>query len=432
MFNDSELSFATGEAEEALPILHVDMDAFYVEVERRRNPSLVGKPLVVGGTSVRGVVASASYEARLKGVRSAMSSVQAKRLCPEAIFVSSDFSTYVEASKEIHEVFFSITPFVETISLDEAFLDVRHALRLFGSSESIAWRIKNDVWETVGLDCSVGVANSKLLAKLASVAAKPQITESGVSAGLGVKIVREADERSFLHAHPVRSLWGVGAATFAKLESLGVSSIGDLAQVPVSSLVSVLGVAHGKHLAMLSKGDDSRSVEIKRPTKSISHERTFEVDIHRYEVLKSEIISLSDAVAARLRSKGLVGKTISLKLRLSDFSLVSRSISIKEGTDLSGQISAKVLGLMAKVDFSDGVRLIGIRITGLGTKGPEQLGLDYESFDRTDSNQLASSVTEQKKLAIAVDKIRARFGQSAINPGASGKSFRQPGQQRWG
>ena len=431
MFNDSELSLAMGEDLEALPILHVDMDAFYVEVERRRNPSLVGRPIIVGGTSERGVVASASYEARLKGVRSAMSSVQAKRLCPEAIFVSSDFSTYVEASQEIHEVFFSITPFVETISLDEAFLDVRHARRLFGSSESIAWRIKNDVWETVGLDCSVGVASSKLLAKLASVAAKPQIRESGVVAGLGVKVVKGADEISFLHTHPVRALWGVGAVTFTKLESLGVLSIGDLAQVPVSSLVSVLGVAHGKHLAKLAQGNDSRSVEIKRPIKSISHERTFEVDVQEYEVLKSEIISLSDAVAARLRSKGFVGKTISLKLRLADFSLVSRSVSIGEGTDLSGQISAKVLGLMAKVDFSDGVRLIGIRMTGLGIKGPEQLGLDYENFDQTDSNQLASSVTEQKKLALALDKIRARFGQSAINPGASGKNVRQPGQQRW-
>ena len=163
-----------------------------------------------------------------------------------------------------------------------------------------------------------------------------------MSAGLGVKVVREADEISFLHAHPVRALWGVGAVTLAKLESLGVSSIGDLAQVPVSSLVSSLGVAHGKHLAMLAQGDDSRSVEIKRPVKSISHERTFEVDVQQYEVLKSEIISLSDAVAARLRSKGLVGKTISLKLRLADFSLVSRSVSISEGTDLSGQISAKV------------------------------------------------------------------------------------------
>ena len=316
-----------------LSILHVDMDAFYVEVERQHDPSLVGKPVIVGGDSERGVVASASYEARSRGVRSAMSSIVAKSLCPEAVFVGANFARYREISRQVQQLLYAVTPQLEPIALDEAFLDVSGAHRLFGSSEQIAWQIRNDVYEGVGLDCSVGVASSKLLAKLASVAAKPKASPAGVTPGLGVFVVHPDVATEFLEAHPVEALWGVGRATLEKLKALGISSVGDLASVPNEILVEELGASHGNHLSKLSQGIDLREVDSERERKSISHEETFASDIYDRAALVSEIVRLSDAVSARAREQGLAARTIHLKVRRPDMSYVTRSVTLEEAVD---------------------------------------------------------------------------------------------------
>ncbi len=408
-----------------LPILHVDMDAFYVEVERQRDPSLVGRPVVVGGSSDRGVVASASYEARQRGIRSAMPSMRARQLCPEAVFVDADFSNYGAVSSAVHEVFASVTPLVEPIALDEAFLDVGGAHRLFGSSEQIAWRIRHDIADLVGLDCSVGVASSKLFAKLASVAAKPIPTPTEVRPGLGVKVVPRAEQLRFLHAHPVRALWGVGAATLAKLDGMGVATVGDLARVPADALVAALGNSHGRHLAALSNGVDERPVEPEREVKSISHEETFEVDVSDRSELVSEILRLADAVGTRLRRAGLEGRTVQLKIRDPELRLRTRSLTLEHGTDTAAEIARTATGLLDRVDFVDGVRLLGVGVTGLDSPRPRQLAL-------VDDPGQAADDRPWREVSSALDEIRERFGDNAIAPGASTRRAGRPGQRRWG
>ena len=390
-----------------LPILHVDMDAFYVEVERQNDPSLIGKPVVVGGESDRGVVASASYEARSKGVRSAMSSVLAKKLCPEAVFVRSNFGRYREISRQVHEIFYTITPHVEPIALDEAFLDISGAHKLFGSSETIAWQLRNDVYLGVGLDCSVGVARSKLLAKLASVAAKPIPAPSGVQSGRGVFVVPPERETAFLQAHPVEALWGVGSVTLARLSALGISTVGELASVSETLLVEALGASHGAHLAELSRGIDRRRVHTEREIKSISHEETFAQDVFERSHLVSEIVRLSDAVSTRARRKGLAGRTIHLKIRRPDMRYLTRSTTLDESADTLSVISETAIEMLDHLDLAEGVRLLGVGLSRLGPPGPRQLTLLSEQLSDPAWGQLSK----------AIDRIRERYGQSAIGPG---------------
>ena len=390
-----------------LPILHVDMDAFYVEVERQSNPSLIGKPVVVGGDSQRGVVASASYEARAMGVKSAMSSVVARRLCPNAVFVKSNFSRYREISRRVHQIFHAVTPEIEPIALDEAFLDVGGAHKLFGSSEEIAWQLRNDIYESVGLDCSVGVASSKLLAKLASVAAKPQITSRGIEPGAGVCVVERENQRNFLEAHPVEALWGVGVVTLQKLRSMGISTVRDLAAVPEAVLVEALGASHGAHLCKLSRGIDVRRVDSERQRKSISHEETFATDIYDRKVLESEIVRLSDAVSSRARTQGTAGRTIQLKVRRPDMSFVTRSVTVDEPVDTLPEIAERATELLAQLDVGQGVRLLGVGLSRLDATGPRQLTLVGD-----DSRNSGWS-----RLSGAMDRIRERYGHSAIGPG---------------
>ena len=390
-----------------LPILHVDMDAFYVEVERQSNPSLIGKPVVVGGDSQRGVVASASYEARAMGVKSAMSSGVARRLCPNAVFVKSNFSRYREISRRVHQIFHAVTPEIEPIALDEAFLDVGGAHKLFGSSEEIAWQLRNDIYESVGLDCSVGVASSKLLAKLASVAAKPQITSRGIQPGAGVCVVERENQRNFLEAHPVEALWGVGVVTLQKLRSMGISTVRDLAAVPESVLVEALGASHGAHLSKLSRGIDVRRVDSERQRKSISHEETFATDIYDRKVLESEIVRLSDAVSSRARTQGTAGRTIQLKVRRPDMSFVTRSVTVDEPVDTLPEIAERATELLAQLDVGQGVRLLGVGLSRLDATGPRQLTLVED-----DSRNSGWS-----RLSGAMDRIRERYGHSAIGPG---------------
>ena len=390
-----------------LPILHVDMDAFYVEVERQSNPSLIGKPVVVGGDSQRGVVASASYEARAMGVKSAMSSVVARRLCPNAVFVKSNFSRYREISRRVHQIFHAVTPEIEPIALDEAFLDVGGAHKLFGSSEEIAWQLRNDIYESVGLDCSVGVASSKLLAKLASVAAKPQITSRGIQPGAGVCVVERENQRNFLEAHPVEALWGVGVVTLQKLRSMGISTVRDLAAVPEPVLVEALGASHGAHLCKLSRGIDVRRVDSERQRKSISHEETFATDIYDRKVLESEIVRLSDAVSSRARTQGTAGRTIQLKVRRPDMSFVTRSVTVDEPVDTLPEIAERATELLAQLDVGQGVRLLGVGLSRLDATGPRQLTLVGDE----------SRNSGWSRLSGAMDRIRERYGHSAIGPG---------------
>ena len=282
-------------------ILHVDMDAFFVSVELRRRPDLQGQPVVVGGTGNRGVVAAASYEARRYGVHSALPSAVARRRCPHAVFLPGSHELYSEVSEQVHEIFRRYTPLIEPLSLDEAFLDVSGATRLFGEGTQIAAGIRHDVRDELELGCSVGVASNKFLAKLASVEAKPRATPDRVLPGRGVVEVPPDRILEFLHPLPVSKLWGVGPKTLEKLERLGIRTVGDLAGFDERTVVNSLGRASGVHLLALSKGFDERPVEVGREVKSIGHEETYPQDVHLLADLERELVRLSDAVSARLR-----------------------------------------------------------------------------------------------------------------------------------
>ena len=341
-------------------ILHVDMDMFYVAVELRRNPELVGKPVVVGGDGARGVVAASSYEARRFGVFSAMSSAQAKRLCPQAIFLPGDHDLYSQVSQEVFEVFHTVTPLVEGLSLDEAFLDVTGALRLFGDGVAIGHELRSRVKQSTQLPSSVGVAPNKFLAKLASVVAKPRATRDGVKPGHGVFEVKLNHELEFLHPLPVESLWGVGPVTLEKLSALSIKTVGDLAKFDRKILISVLGESLGQHLCELSQGIDDRSVEPDRDAKSIGHEETFSSDIKNSEIAHDHLVRLADAVAARCRSAGVGARTISLKVKFADFRLITRSVSVDLPVSSAQAMIKLIEPLLKNIDLSAGVRLLGI------------------------------------------------------------------------
>lgn len=402
--------------------MHVDMDAFYVEVERQRDPGLVGLPVVVGGTSDRGVVASASYEARSFGVRSAMPTARARKLCPEAIFMRGDFARYGEYSRGVHEIFRSITPVVEPIALDEAFLDISGAELIHGSPETIAHLVRERIHTALGLKCSVGVAWKKFISKLASEAAKPKADRDGVSPGSGVRIVDSVEELEFLHAHPVRALWGVGPATLAKLHGLGVRTVGDLAAVPLDGLVASLGRASGAQLHRLALGIDDRGVEVDRVTKSIGHEETFATDIDDRTRLESELAGLADSVAARCRAQLVVARTVTVKVKFADFRLITRSITLQRGIDTGPALVLIGRELLDKVEMGLGVRLLGLSVSGLGGEDPEQLTFD----DLGDQDSITSADQQWREVSEAVDEIRARYGFGAIGPGTKTLVDRRP------
>jgi DNA polymerase IV len=260
-------------------ILHVDMDAFFAAVELLDHPELAGKPVIVGGTGRRGVVASCTYEARQFGVRSAMPMFRARDLCPHGVYLDGRHERYGEVSQQLHEVFASVTPLVEPIGLDEAFLDVTGSRRLLGTPVEIAHALRNRIADELSLRCSVGIGRSKLIAKLASEAAKPRVSRAAVEVGSGVHFVAPDDELDFLHPLPIEALWGVGPATSKRLHALGIKTVGEIASVGEAVLVRQLGRAHGQHLSALARGLDPSPVVAGRAAKSIGHEQTFPTDV---------------------------------------------------------------------------------------------------------------------------------------------------------
>ena len=410
-------------------ILHVDMDAFYAAVEVLADPALAGKPVIVGGAGARGVVAACSYEARSYGVHSAMPSVRAQRLCPHAVFVAGRFDLYQEHSRRLHGILTSFTPLVEGIALDEAFLDVTGARRLWGRGAVIAAAIRAQVVKESGLWCSVGVAPSKFLAKLASEAAKPRAGPPGSppSPGPGVKEVAPGQELEFLHPLPVGALWGVGPATRRRLDRFGVRTVGDLAAMPLATVVGALGAAQGRHLHALAWARDDRAVEPDRAVKSVGHEETYATDHHRLDTLRAEALRLSDAVANRLREAGVAGRTVTLKVRFADFQTITRSRTVPRAVDAGPAVARVAVDLLEAVDPSPGVRLLGVSVSNLGPRPEEQLRLDEEAGAGGD---------REPAVARAVDQVRRRFGDTAVGPAtllrADGLAVKRRGDRQWG
>src|SRR5262245_10280136 len=338
------------------PVLHVDLDAFYAGVEVLKDPGLRGTPVIVGGTGSRGVVSSASYEARRFGVRSAMPAVRARRLCPDGVFLPPDFEAYKLHSNRFREVLLSYTPLVEPISLDEAFLDVGGATTLFGSPVQIAAAIRRDVEREVGVTCSAGVAATKFVAKLASDHCKPN----------GWLHVPAEETAAFLEPLPVGRLWGVGEKTADLLGRLAIRTVGDLARTPRAVLERLLGEASARHLTELAHGVDDRVVVPYEPPKSIGHEETFERDLDDTDEILRELLHLSSRVAARLRDDGYRARTATLKVRLANFTTLSRARTLPDGTDVGADLYHVVAELYRALPGGGRrVRLLGVQASGL-------------------------------------------------------------------
>jgi DNA polymerase-4 len=414
-------------------ILHVDMDAFYASVELLRHPELRGTPVIVGAPGARGVVAAASYEARAFGVHSAMASVRARRLCPHATFLPGDHAHYAEVSSHVMAIFRDVTPLVEPLSLDEAFLDVTGARRLAGEPRDIAARLRARVLESTDLTCSVGVATTKFVAKLATEAAKPKASPSGPVFGSGVHVVEPGRELAFLHPLPSRALWGVGPQTQKVLDRLGVRTVGDLAGIAEDILVGALGGAVGRHLHRLSHGVDERPVVPDAPVKSVSHEETFAADLTDRGELQVEVVRLAEGVARRLRAAGLAGRTVSVKVRYPDFRTVSRATTVDDAIDTGVEIARAAKALLASLDTSPGVRLLGVAVTNLGADPTRQLTLDDAMAGASPEDGGASSPGAWRAVTDAVDAIRDRFGDGAIAPGTvAERGLLRAGEQQWG
>jgi DNA polymerase IV len=387
--------FGPGADDSGSPILHVDMDAFFASVEVRRRPELRGRPVVVGGVGPRGVVSSASYEARRYGVRSAMPMMRARALCPHAVVLPPDFSAYSAASAAVMQIFRDVTPLVESLSLDEAFLDVAGSRRLFGSPGTIAASIRQRVASELGLSCSVGVAPTKFVAKLGSTRAKPD----------GVVVVPADLVLDFLHPLPVDALWGVGECAAATLRRLGLATVGDLAAAPLPMLRSALGEAAAAHLAALAAGRDPRAVVAEHAEKSVGAEVTFDTDVTDPAEIRRVMLELSEKVAVRLRAGGHAGRTVSIKIRLADFRTVNRSRTLTSATDTGREILSTAWSLFTVLRPAEPIRLVGIRVEGLA-----------EAASATRQPALGEPEHGWREAEAATDAVAARFGRSAVGP----------------
>jgi len=383
------------------------MDAFFASVELLRHPELAGRPVVVGGGGDRGVVAAASYEARVFGVRSAMATARARRLCPDLVVVPPDHAHYAGISARIMACCSEFTPLVEPLALDEAFLDVSGAGRLFGTDRELATELRRRLHEREGLWSSVGVASTKLVAKLASEAAKPLPGSDAPQDG--VCVVEPADELRFLQDRPAADLWGVGPVTGDRLRALGVDTVADLAAFPLDALVSHLGPAVGRQLHDLANGRDDRPVVADLEVKSISQEETFARDRTSLSELDPELVRMAERVARRARRRDLEGRTVHLKLRWADFVTTTRSRTLDEPTADGLVVARTARELLQGLPVERGVRLLGVGISALvPAGGATQLRLDLGGS--------ASQSADRSAALRAADRVRERFGESAIAP----------------
>jgi DNA polymerase-4 len=375
----------------AATILHVDLDAFFAAVEQRDRPELRGRPVIVGGgdRNARGVVSAASYEARVFGVRSAMPLRTAGALCPQGVFLPVDGAKYSAVSRQVMSILRGFTPLVEPISIDEAFLDVAGTEALLGSADAVARAIKAAIRREVDLSASVGVATTKLVAKVASELRKPD----------GLVVVEPGTEAAFLAPLPIERLWGVGAKTRAVLTEYGVRTIGDLAALPVDILLRRFGNS-GSQLAARAVGIDPSPVGDGAATKSLSHEHTFAVDTADWEVIERTLLALSEGVAGRLRAGGVKAGTVAVRLRDSDFVTISRQRTLKEPTDMTDAIWRTAVSLVRPQVRGMRVRLLGVGASHLTDR--EQLALFGEEGGR------------RRRVVEASDAIRERFGARAI------------------
>ncbi len=381
------------EAARPVTILHVDMDAFFASVSIRDNPELRNKAVVVGA-GARGVVLSANYEARKFGIRAAMPIGRAKRMAPHAIFIPPDHSRYSEVSGAIMEIFHSFTPLVEPISLDEAFLDVSGAQRLIGTGRKIANAIRAKVEEQEGITCSVGIAPSKFIAKLASSHCKPN----------GVLEIPADRILTFLHPLPVSAIWGVGPKTAETLERLGLRTVADIAHLPRTTLIRALGEASGASLYELAWGRDYRDVTPEESEKSISAAETFPFDLDSPEEILKEFLRLTERATDRLREQGLFAKTISIKVRFADFATISRSKTLSLPIDSTHETYEVVKGLYLALQIQRArLRLVGVSLENLRREAPAQM-------------VLGARERGWREAESAIDRAKARFGKSSVRP----------------
>ncbi|MEW6721387.1 MAG: DNA polymerase IV [Thermodesulfobacteriota bacterium] len=398
-------------------ILHLDLDAFYAAVEVLDRPELRGKPVIVGGSENRGVVAAASYESRKFGVRSAMPTATAKRLCPNGIFLPGRMDRYKEMSDRVFTVYRRFTPLVEPLSIDEAFLDVTGCERLFGSGEEVARKVKEAVLRETGLIVSAGVASNKFIAKIASDIGKPD----------GLVVIPPGREQEFLDPLPVGRVWGVGKVTEAELARRGIRTIQDLRCTPRETLVRAFG-AHGEQLFELAWGRDDRTVETEHEAKSVGHEETYDRDLRDRGTMRRELLALSGRVSERLRAKELRGKTVTLKVKYHDFVQVTRAITLADPTSDGGTIYRCAVELLAETEAgSRPVRLLGVSVSRLEEAKEPVPGSRMEQMPLFGGSGAGSAPkapppppdpARMERLNRAVDRIREKFGRKGIVPGA--------------
>jgi DNA polymerase-4 len=381
------------------PVLHVDMDAFYASVAVRDRPELHSVPVVVGGGS-RGVVLSANYLARTYGVRSAMPMTRARRLCPNAVVVSPSFEVFELVSRSVMENFRQVTPLVEVVSLDEAFLDVSGSMRRLGSPYSIAERLRARIYDEQGITCSVGMAATVAVAKLASRRAKPD----------GILVVPPSAVTTFLHPLDVGELWGVGEKTSELLHRLGLRTVGDVAHTPLHTLQRAVGAGMARQLHQLAWGEDRRVVTARRghdePDKSMGADETFGRDTDDRSVVMREILRLSAKVTTRMRTAGVAGRTVTLKVRFADFTTITRSKTLGEATDVTQEVYRTATDLFTGLGLQRArIRLVGVRMEGLVPRGTVQRQLVLGERERGWS-----------EADVAVDRAARRFGSAVVRP----------------
>lgn len=388
-------------------IMHVDMDAFYASVEQRDHPQWRGLPVIVGASERRGVVATASYEARAYGVHSALAGSIARQRCPQGIFVRPRMHVYREVSALIHEVLYRYAPEIEPLSLDEAFLDISGMGTQFPTLKALGRSVQRDIYDAVGLSASVGIGGNKFLAKLASDLEKPH----------GLVIIPYEQAQEIIAPLPVRRLWGVGPKLEAELETLGYVTIADVAAADPEQLVRQIG-QQGKTLWELAHARDDRPIVAHAPRKSIGEEETFAEDLHADADIRRYLLRASDTVARRLRQKGLVARTVTLKLRYGSYKTLTRSVTLADPIDLPQALSAAVFSLYNKLKLTEGIRLLGVTVSGLLPAGTEPMSL------------FADDTARERKAQETIDRLQDKYGPTAIRRGFWWDSETTTGDER--